>query len=71
MKMTIPPMMGRKKTEKMLFKKNWSITTLNMEGSVETAAYVHKMMKNHGIDVVAITETHLKERFEQAHLVIM
>ncbi len=60
MKMTIPPRRGRTKTQKMLFKKNWRIATLNVGGSAETAAYVDKMMKNHGIDIVAITETHLK-----------
>ncbi len=66
------PMRGRKtpqipqntlrgqKTTMMLFKKRWRVAALNVGGSPETPVYVDKMMRHHGIDIVGITETHLR-----------
>ncbi len=33
---------------------------MNVGGSPETPAFINKLMSDHGVDVVGITETHLK-----------
>ncbi len=43
----------------MLFSRKWRIATLNVGGSPETPKYIEKMIHNHTIDIVGITETHL------------
>ncbi len=48
------------KTNPMLFKKKLRLARMNVGGSPETPAFVNKWMSDHGVDVLGITETHLK-----------
>ncbi len=44
----------------MIFGNKWRIATFNVGEFPETLASIEKLVSNHGIDIVGITETRLK-----------
>ncbi len=44
----------------MIFNNKWRIATFNVGGSSKTPVFIEKLVRNHAIDIVGITETRLK-----------